>query len=131
MKEIEVKCPRCGKVRVLNRKTATDEISCPHCHYTMELDPKLKKKIKVLQYISGFFVIVILSFFMGLLQDKVHTAVMIVYVMVAGIGTAYIAPPIGNYLAYNMYTYTYVPKQELKSASRSKTKANTKTKNKK
>ena len=120
MKEIEVKCPRCGKVRVLNRKTAVDEIECSHCHYVMELDPKLKKKIKVLQYVSGFVIILFLSFFMGLLQNSVNTAVMIVFVLVAGFGTAYIAPPIGDYLAYNMYTYTYVPKENQKNASKAK-----------
>ncbi len=110
MKTTELKCPRCGKVMTLTYKEANSTVSCPHCHFGFQLDKKTLKHQKWMTLLSTFVIILLISFILTFTLRNINNTLLILLLVLFGLIVAYISNPIGYWLTYQFFGYTYEAK---------------------
>lgn len=110
MKEIEIKCPRCGKVKTMNYKEAKQTVECPHCHFGFQLDKKTLSRQKWMTLLSTFLIILVISFVLTFTLRNANNMVLILILVLLGLVVAYVSNPIGAWLTFQFWGFSYEPK---------------------
>ncbi len=122
MKTITIKCPHCGKERVLGWNNAKANIKCPHCNLKMKRDAKTEKHIKLCGLIGGLVITFVISLIVAIIlqnQDPKYTMIGLILVALA---SNYLATFVAEFISFNVrpFTYEVVEKEDRKSQKKDK-----------
>ena len=110
MKEIEIKCPRCGKVKTMNYKEAKQTVECPHCHFGFQLDKKTLSRQKWMTLLSTFLIILVISFVLTFTLRNANNTVLFLMHVVVVLVVAYGSKPVGDWLTFEFWGFSDEPK---------------------
>ena len=95
----EIKCYRCGKVKVLEARKLSEEIECSHCHSKMRLTYKCERRLKTMRYITVLVVALVISFGLTIVNRN-NTYTLIIAILLVSLAMALVVDKFCLWMVY-------------------------------